>query len=329
MSKTVDPAELRRQRKARREAEGRGTGAVSPEGTDPGSSGLPAARGEAVIAQGRPQPMLRLDELPDVIDAPEATGPLSEDEEERWELCQRSFLQYQSAWWVAAKALNIALRGRLWRRDYDTAEAFIGGVAQMSTSNAYRQIAGAEVAELLAAPPRIELESNDQSRMRDSREVRDPADSPEVSNPLVISQRAAEALAHVQKDYGADAAADAYRAVAEVTGRDRVSQKTLSGIVQQLPRKTEEELTKDELAERVRSLATEQVEIEAAAKGAASDPLQEFRAYVDAAQVFARKTQGMAAAYKKAAKVDQAEADKLAGRLRDHMARAAGNFPDV
>ncbi|OKK05299.1 hypothetical protein AMK09_37770 [Streptomyces sp. CB02488] len=273
--------------------------------------------------------MLRVEDLPDLIEAPDATGPLSEDEEERWELCQRSFRQYQQAWFVAAKALNISLRGRLWRRDYDTAEAFISDVARMSTSNAYRQIAGAEVAALLASPPRIELESNDLSRMRDSGEVRDSAEVQESPKSFVISQRAAEALTFVREDYGADAAADTYRTVAEVTGKDKVSQKTISGIVQQLPRKTEEELTEDELADRVRSLAKEQAEKEAAAQEAAADPLQAFREYVDAARVFARKTRGMATAYTKAAKVDQAKADKLAAQLRDHMARAAENFPDV
>ncbi|MER6916707.1 hypothetical protein ABT354_34075 [Streptomyces sp. NPDC000594] len=332
MSKTVDPAELRRQRKARRAAEGGGpvvTDSPAEGSGDAGASGAPTPQEELVIAQGRPQPMLRLEELPDVVDTPEATGPLSEDEEERWELCQRSFLQYQQAWWVAAKALNIALRGRLWRRDYETAEAFIGDVARMSTSNAYRQISGAEVAALLASPPRIELESNDQSRMRDSAEVRDSNDAPEGPKPLVISQRAAEALTYVREDYGASAAADAYRAVAEVTGKDQVSQKTISGIVHQLPRKAEEELTEEELTERVRALAKEQKEKEEAAKEAATDPLQAFREYVDAARVFARKTKGMAAAYQKAAKVDQAKAEKLAGQLRDHMARAAENFPDV
>ncbi|MEU3064134.1 hypothetical protein [Streptomyces subrutilus] len=336
-SKTVDPAELRRQRKARRAAAG-GSGPAAPTGEAPGQDATPGAElettgtptaPEPVIAQGRAQPMLQLDELPEAIDAPEATGPLTEDEEERWELCQRSFRQYQQAWWVAAKALNIALRGRLWRRDYDTAEAFIGDVAQMSTSNAYRQIAGAEVAALLASPARIELESNDLSRMRDSDEARESARTEEAPKPLVISQRAAEALTNVREDYGASAAADAYRAVAEVTGKDKVSQKTITGIVQQLPRKSEEELTEEELTDRVRTLAVQQTEKEAAEKEAAADPLQEFREYVTAARLFAQKTRGMPAAYKRAAKVDQAKADKLAGQLRDHMARVADNFPDV
>lgn len=266
--------------------------------------------------------MIRLEELPEVIDAPDATGPLTEDEEERWELCQRSFRQFQQAWWVAAKALSIALRGRLWRRDYATAEAFIKDVADMSTSNAYRQIAGAEVAALLASPPRIELESNDQSRMRDSEAVRDP-------KPLVISQRAAEALTYVREDYGASVAADAYRAVAEATGKEKVSQKTITGIVQQLPRKADEELSEEELQDRIRTLAMQQAKREAAEKEATTDPVQAFRAYVDAAREFSRKTRGMAAAYEKAAKVDKSRADKLASQLRDHLAHAADNFPNV
>lgn len=266
--------------------------------------------------------MIRAEDLPEPIDRPDAQGPLSSDEEERWELCQRSFQQFQQAWWVAAKALDISLRGRLWRRDYDTAEAFIGVVAKMSTSNAYRQIAGSEVAAILAGSTKIELESNDQSRMRDSTPARD-------EQPLVISQRAAEALTPVREDYGASVAATAYRAVAEVTGKDKVSQKIITGIVQQIPRKTEEELSEDELSERVRALAKEQTEKDAAEKDAAADPFKDFKAYVDATREFSRKTKGMATAYKKAAKVDQARADRLASQLRDHIERAVRNFPDV
>ncbi|WP_331720074.1 hypothetical protein OG762_51500 (plasmid) [Streptomyces sp. NBC_01136] len=274
--------------------------------------------------------MLRVEDLPDPVDAPEAQGPLSSDEVERWELCKRSFEQYQQAWWVAARALDISLRGRLWRAEYDTAEAFIGDVAGMSTSNAYRQIAGAEVAAVLASPPRFELESNDLSRMRDSAEVRDPEPEQDPEpEPLVISQRAAEALTRVREDYGATAAADTYRTVAEVTGKDKVSQKTITGIVQQLPRKKDAELSEDELKERVRTLAVKQTEKEAAEKEAATDPVEVFRKYVAIVEAFAEKTGGMSAAYEKAAGVDKAKADEIAKQVRDHMARAAENFPDV
>lgn len=276
--------------------------------------------------------MLRVEDLPDPIDAPEAQGPLSSDEAERWELCKRSFEQYQQAWWVAAKALDISLRGRLWRAEYDTAEAFIGDVAGMSTSNAYRQIAGAEVAAVLASPSKIELESNDLSRMRDSTEMRDPEPGQDPGpgpEPLVISQRAAEALTRVREDYGATVAADAYRTVAEVTGKDKVSQKTITGIVQQLPRKKDAELSEDELKERVRTLAVKQTKKEAAEKKAATDPVDVFRKYVGIVEAFAEKTGGMSAAYEKAAGVDKAKADEIAKEVRDHMARAAGNFPDV
>ncbi|GAA2111052.1 hypothetical protein [Streptomyces synnematoformans] len=324
MSGTPDPAELRRRRKERRAAQQAGEAAETTSGPEAESadSSPPALHEEPVIAQGRPQPMIRLDDLPEVVDAPDATGPLTEDEEERWELCRRSFQQYQEAWWVAAKALHISLKGRLWRRDYETAEAFIQDVGRMSTSNAYRQIAGAEVAALLTSPARIELESNDQSRMRDSEKT-------QGQKPLVISQRAAEALTYLREDYGASVAANAYRAAVEVTGRDRVSQKTITGIVQQLPRKADEELSEEELTGRVRDLAKKQTEKEAAEAEAAVDPVKAFGEYVAAARDFSRKTRGMAAAYKKAAKVDQAKADKLAKQLRTHLAHAADNFPDV
>ncbi|MFJ3673629.1 hypothetical protein ACIPSE_45030 [Streptomyces sp. NPDC090106] len=310
MSKTADPDELRRRRQARR--------SQKREGPDSADGSTPME-----FAQGRPQPMLRVEDLPDAVDAPEAHGPLSSDEQEAWETCKGAFQQYHQAWWVAAKALDIALRGRLWRAEFDTAEAFIGVVADMSTSNAYRQIAGAEVAALLAAPPKIELESNDLSRMRDSAE-REPA-----AEPLVISQRAAEALSPVRSDYGASVAADAYRTVAEVTGKDRVSQKVIIGIVQQLPRKEEEELSKDELTERIRSLAAAQTGKDATPKTSAVDSIGAFLKYVDVVKTFAERTGGMAAAYEEAAAVDKDRADEIASAIGRHMAHAAKNFPDV
>lgn len=299
----LDPAELRRQRKERRAA-----------------GGVPARREESqpeqVVAQGRPQPMIRVDDLPEAVDAPEAAGPLSDDERERWELCQRSFAQYQQAWWVAARALDIALRGRLWRADYETAAAFIADVAQMSTSNAYRQIAGAEVAALLASPAAIEQESNELSRMRDS-----------ASAGLRISQRAAEALGPIREDYGPELAASAYRAVAEVTGRDTVSQKLITGVVQQLPRRDDEPLDQGDLLDRVRILAAE--EAEKAADAAAGDPVQALKEYVSVAKRFAADTKGLARAYQRAAEANPRRAEQLARQLHGHMERAARNFPDA
>ncbi|MGZ9935868.1 hypothetical protein ACXNSR_39015 (plasmid) [Streptomyces sp. NC-S4] len=270
------------------------------------------------VAQGRPQPMIRFEQLPAAVDAPDAHGPLTAEEEQTWELCQRSFAQYKDAWFVAAGALDISLRGRLWRRDYDTAEAFIRDVADMSTSNAYRQIAGARIAALLAEPPRLELESNNLSRMRDSDNVR----------AYVISQRAAESLTPIREDYGEDAAAEAYRTVAEATGRDKVSQKTITGIVKQFPRRAVEDLNAEERRERIHALAVQQATAEAAAR-AQPTPVAAFAAYVATAEAFAGKTDGLAAAYAAAAEADPAEAKRLAVRLRDHLTVVVDNLPDV
>ncbi|MFJ2598759.1 hypothetical protein [Streptomyces erythrochromogenes] len=270
------------------------------------------------VAQGRPQPMIRFEQLPAAVDSPDAQGPLTAEEEETWELCQRSFAQYKDAWFVAAGALDISLRGRLWRRDYDTAEAFIRDVADMSTSNAYRQIAGARIAALLAEPPRLELESNDLSRMRDSDNVR----------AYVISQRAAESLTPIREDYGEDAAAEAYRTVAEATGRDKVSQKTIVGIVKQFPRRAVEELDAEQRRERLHALALRQADAEAAAK-AQPAPVAAFAAYVATAEAFAGKTDGLAAAYSAAAAADPVEAKRLAVRLRDHLTVVVDNLPNV
>jgi hypothetical protein len=308
VSKGPTPEELRALRKRRRQHEQEAAG------------GAVATLTEDDVAQGRPQPMIRFEQLPAAVDAPEAQGPLSAEEEETWELCQRSFAQYKDAWFVAAGALDISLRGRLWRRDYATAEAFIRDVADMSTSNAYRQIAGARIAALLAEPPRLELESNDLSRMRDSDSVR----------AYVISQRAAEGLSPIREDYGDDAAAEAYRTVAEVTGRDKVSQKTISGIVKQFPRRAVEELDAGQRRERIRELAVKQAAAEAAARvQQVTGPVAAFAAYVATAEAFAGKTAGLAAAYAAAAEADPAEAARLAARLRDHMEVVVDNLPDV
>ncbi|MFF5938985.1 hypothetical protein [Streptomyces sp. NPDC012508] len=308
MSKTkpLTPEELRalRAERRRREQEAAGGGAVALREED--------------VAQGRPQPMLRWDELPAAVDAPDAQGPLTAEEAEAWELCRRSFTQYKDAWFVAATALDISLRGRLWRMDYETAEAFIRDVADMSTSNAYRQIAGARIAALLAEPPRLELESNDLSRVRDS-----------DARPLVISQRAAESLSRIREDYGTEGAADAYRTVAEATGRDTVSGKTLTAIVRQVPRRAAEELDAEQRRERIRELAVRQAAEEAAAKVKPTGPVAVFAAYVAQAEAFTATTAGMADAYAAAALEDPAEAKRLAVRLRDHLTVLVDNLPDV
>ncbi|MEV6682227.1 hypothetical protein AB0N09_36005 [Streptomyces erythrochromogenes] len=307
MSKGPTPEELRARRKLRRQQEQEAAG------------GAMATLTEDDVAQGRPQPMMRFEQLPAAVDSPDAQGPLTAEEEQTWELCQRSFAQYKEAWFVAAGALDIALRGRLWRRDYDTAEAFIRDVADMSTSNAYRQIAGARIAALLSEPPRLELESNDLSRMRDSDDVR----------AYVISQRAAESLTPIREDYGDGAAADAYRTVAEAMGRDKVSQKTIAGIVRQFPRRAVEDLGADQRRKRIHELALRQAATEAAEKVRPAAPIAAFAQFVTTAESFAGKTDGMAAAYRAAAAADPAEATRLATRLRDHLTVVIDNLPDV
>ncbi|MFI1386652.1 hypothetical protein [Embleya sp. NPDC020886] len=277
-----------------------------------------------VIAQGRPQPMLSVAELPEAIDSPDADGPLSVDEAERWELCRRSFEQFAQAWWVMATAMDVALRGRLWRRDYATAEAFIRDVAGMSTSNAYRQIAGARVAAILARPgplellahPAFEQGSNTLSRARDS----GPATVPEG---LTISQRAAEALTPIRADYDDETAAVVYRAVAEATGRDSVPGTVIARIVRQLPRRADEDLDHDALCELARILVV------GSPRSPDDDPVRRFAEHVDAARDFAASTRGMPAAYRAAVAADPAVAERLAARLKGHLTRAAKNFPDA
>ncbi|MFF3748826.1 hypothetical protein [Streptomyces kronopolitis] len=340
MSRKPTAAELREQRKQRkREQESRPSEeAVGPEdGNAPPAVIDPPAW--PVIAQGRAEAMMKLDDLPSIVDAPEdVTGPLTAEELERWEACQSSFRQFRDAWWVFAKALEIALRGRLWRADYATAKEFIADVAGMSTSNAYRQIAGAGIAEILAGQNAFELESNDQSRMRDSEQTA-PEDIEQPPAPLIISQRAADALGAVREDYGTEVAAGAYRAVAEVTGQHTVSGKIITGIVSQLPRRAEEELDQHELLDRVRKLAQPDrgdsgadgstVTTGAKRQEEQGNPLKRFTQFVNLARDFANDTSGMAAAYAEAETANPEAAKKLAKRLERHMKRATQNFPDV
>ncbi len=396
MTGKVDHEELQRQRQERRrlrlEEKTASTGdgsEVEADGPAPGTVDVPEPRG-LKFAQGRPQPMLRLDEIPEAIDAPDADGPLSADEEERWEMCQRGFRQAKDAWFVAAKLLDLALRGRLWRRDYATRAEFIKAETGMSTSNAYRQIGGSEVAAILAgsaplelegppvespsvaaealladatATPEIERESNVLSRMRDNDGVRDtsPApsgagasarsgeaaeferesnilsrmrdndavrDAPEVArppaqrDPLVISQRAAEALTSVREDYGPPTAAEAYRTISNATGKAPVSAKLITAVLSELPRKEDEPLTASQVQKRIRSIVQEQ-----ARRTAAPDPVREYAGYVEAARVFAGQMEGLADAYKKAVDHDQAAAELLTQQLREFMTSAVDNFP--
>ncbi|MEU7153862.1 hypothetical protein AB0B15_38480 [Streptomyces sp. NPDC045456] len=328
MSRRPTAAELREQRKKRREQQQNSetAGAAGSEAPAAAVAVIDEPVGK-VIAQGRAEPMMRVQDLPSVVDAPEdLTGPLSAEEAERWEVCQRSFQQFREAWWVAARALEISLRGRLWRADYPTAKDFIADVTGgMSTSNAYRQIAGAKIAEIVAGQGAIEQESNDQSRMRDS--AQDSAEPPkDQPQSLVISQRAAEAFTPIHKDYGPETAADMYRVVAEVTGKDTVSGKMITGIVQQIPRKAEEELDRDELLDRTRKLAQDDGKREQQQE---HDPLKVFTRYVDDARKFANSTEGMAAAYAQAEAANPEAAKKLAKKLQRHMKKATHNFPNV
>ncbi|MFK0296892.1 hypothetical protein ACIQU6_41365 [Streptomyces sp. NPDC090442] len=362
MSKKPTAAELREQRKQRR-AGGRGAGEAQDAGAEGAGGGAltavtPAAEADPVIAQGRAEPMMGFADLPVMVDAPEdLTGPLSAEEQERWETCQRSFRQLRDAWWVAARALEISLRGRLWRADYATAKDFISDVAGMSTSNAYRQIAGAGIAAIIAGQPAIELKSNDQSRMRDSgppllgetlvegahepdstdqSRMRDSNPDPQQKTPekrLIISQRAAEALSPIREDYNEETAAHMYRAVADETGRKSVSERAIKGIVTQLPRRKEEELDREELIERARQLARASDGKDAnpqSSKGQdKADPLETFRKYVAFARDFAHNTTGMATAYAAAEAANAKKARKLALELERHMKRATANFPDA
>ncbi|MCX5207687.1 hypothetical protein OG897_40610 [Streptomyces sp. NBC_00237] len=276
--------------------------------------------------------MMTLADLPEAVDAPEdLTGPLSEVEAERWETCKRGLRQFRDAWHVAALSVDIALRGKLWRAEYDTAAEFLAAEAKMSTSNAYRQIAGAGIAAILAGQTTFELESNEVSRMRDTT-VGSTPEAPAVTSeaadappPMIISQRAAEALGPVRETFDQETAAAVYRAVAEVQGTDTVSGKVIKGIVLQLPR----EVDRDALLDHARKLAQPQEEPPAPAPARDSDPVKAFREYVVTVRRFAQAVDGMAAAHAAAAQADPEATRKMVDTMGRHMKTATKHFPDV
>ncbi|UNZ22313.1 hypothetical protein [Streptomyces sp. 891-h] len=309
------------------------------------------------LAQGRPQPMLTLNDLPTPTDAPDAGGELSTDEAETWELCQQGFTQFHDAWWVFARSVEIALRGKLWRADYSDVREFIEDVTggRKAVSTVYRQAASAGIAEIIAGHTPIELESNDHSRVRESLAAimgsSSPADpspppaprspEPEQSNEqkpsppkqrapkeptLTISQRSALALGPVREVHGDAGAAEVYRAIAEETGKKAVPEKTVLRIMPQLP--LSEDIPLDDVLHRARTLAKEPDEAEVS-ETTAADPVKWLKAYVNLARDFAQGSAGMAEAYTAAAAADEKKALRYAKQIHRHMKDAAKNFPDV
>ncbi|MFG3042882.1 hypothetical protein ACGFYZ_38885 [Streptomyces sp. NPDC048330] len=216
-------------------------GVVVPgqQGADPAGTG----HDPAVIpfAQGRPVKMMTLADLPEPIETPDAAGDLSEEEEQILALCMQGVQQFEDAWWVMGKSMaNISSR-RLYRKTHPSFEAFAQDVFKKSRPIAYEEMTAYAIGELLSARADKAFEGN-------SNGVSARADIPS------IGKKAAGALNPITKDYGAETSVAVHETIKDATGKT-VTVKALTGIVQQLPRKEERELTQDELTALAREVA--------------------------------------------------------------------------
>ncbi|MET8502898.1 hypothetical protein [Streptomyces microflavus] len=209
-----------------------------PPGQDGAPSGQPPA---PQFAQGRAEKLMTLADLPDPVDTPAATGDLSADEEEILALCMRGIKQFEDAWWVMGKAMaNISSR-RLYRKTHATFAEFARDIFKKSRPIAYEEMTSYAIGELLSARA-------DKAFEEDSNGMSARADTP------VIGKKAAGALNPITKDYGPEVSIAVHETIRNATG-ETVTVKALTGIVQQLPRKRDEELTQEELTARARKAA--------------------------------------------------------------------------
>jgi len=187
--------------------------------------------------------MLTLADLPEPVETPDATGDLSAQEEAILALCLQGVQQFKDAWWVMGKAMANINSRRLYRKTHPTFEAFAHDTFGKSRPLAYEEMTSYAIGELLSAraDKAFEEKSNDVSAR---------ADTPE------IGKKAAGALNPITKEYGPETAVAVHETIKDATGKTTV--KNLTGIVQQLPRKKEKELTLDQLMALARELASKQ-----------------------------------------------------------------------
>ncbi|MFD3503944.1 hypothetical protein ACFWWC_26415 [Streptomyces sp. NPDC058642] len=211
-----------------------GADPAAPASTGSGPAAIP-------FAQGRPEKMMTLADLPEPIETPDATGDLSEEEEQILALCMRGVQQFEDAWWVMGKSMANINNRRLYRKTHANFESFAQDVFKKSRPIAYEEMTAYAIGELLSARADRVFEEN-------SNGVSARADTPS------IGKKAAGALNPITKDYGAETSVAVHETIKDATGKT-VTVKAITGIVQQLPRKEERELTQDELTALVREVA--------------------------------------------------------------------------
>ncbi|MFF4741290.1 hypothetical protein ACFY2W_36215 [Streptomyces sp. NPDC001262] len=284
------------------------TGSLPGQGDSP--ENVPAVPEPVEVAQGRPRPALALADLPEPEET-KATGPLSAEEEDLLDLCMRGIQQFENAWWVMGKSLaNINAR-RLYRKTHATFEDFCRDVLNKSRPTAYEEINSYAIGELLSARADKTFEEN-------SNRMSARADTS-------IGKKAAAALNPITQDYGAAVSVAVVETIQDATGK-KVPVKTITGVVQQLPRKQDQELTQDELVALARELAVKATPEKSSSGGTGklSEPsgLASLRAAVSELESAYRKLapakvkQAIAEDADETAKL-LAEAGKVAIRVRD------------
>lgn len=112
---------------------------------------ITSARSEQQLqfAQGRQQPNLTLQDLPEPVDVGERTGALDAAEQELLAVCERAVDEFETAAAVAAKALANVRDRRLYRQTHGTFEDYVWDRFNRERVWAYRQIDRYEVSRIL------------------------------------------------------------------------------------------------------------------------------------------------------------------------------------
>ncbi|GAA1930636.1 hypothetical protein [Streptantibioticus ferralitis] len=237
--------------------EGAGASDVPSQGSSP--ENVPAVLEPVKVAQGRPRPALTLADLPEPEET-EAIGPLTAEEESLLQLCMRGIEQFENAWWVMGKSLaNIKAR-RLYRKTHDSFEAFCWDNFRKSRATAYEEMTAYAVGELVSARADRSFEGNSNGvSARADRSFEGNSNGVSARADPAISKKAAAAVNTITQDYGADVSVAVVETIRDAAGK-KVPVKVITGVVQKLPRKKEQELTQEELTARAHELATAQAQ---------------------------------------------------------------------
>lgn len=107
------------------------------------------ASADREFAQGRPQPNMTLDDLPEPVKVDEVDAELDEEERELLRWCDRALAEFFTAELVGVKALMNVQQRKLYRGQFDNFEEFVQDRFERGRLWAYRQIERYEVSVAL------------------------------------------------------------------------------------------------------------------------------------------------------------------------------------